>query len=85
MMVDPSPLRRGRLVYGGGDSSTEGEIRIRRGRLVSRREGLSHLRRGRLIYRGGDSYTEGETRLLRGRLGTEEGRQGNKEVRGKET
>jgi hypothetical protein len=46
-------LRRGRLVYGGGDSSTEGE---------------THLRRGRLIHRGGDSSTQGETCLRRGRL-----------------
>jgi hypothetical protein len=41
------------LVYRGGDSSTEGE---------------SCLRRGRLIYGGEDSSTEGETRLQRGRL-----------------
>ena len=28
MMVDPSRPQRGRLVYGGGDSSMEGKIRL---------------------------------------------------------
>ncbi len=41
-------LQRGRLVYGGSDSSIEGETR---------------LRRGRLIYGGGDSSTKGEAHL----------------------
>ncbi len=74
-------IRRGRLIYRGLDSSTEGEIRLQRARLM-------YLRRGRLLYRGGDSsmqeatrlrwgrlvcagrdsYTEGETCLWRGRL-----------------
>jgi hypothetical protein len=41
-------LQRGSLVYGGSDSSIEGETR---------------LRRGRLIYGGGDSSTKGEAHL----------------------
>jgi len=45
---------RGRLVYGGGGSSTEVE---------------THLLRGRLVYGGGGSSTEGETRLQMGRGG----------------
>jgi len=40
------------LIYGGGDSSTEG----------------TRLRRRRLIYGGGDLSMEGETLLRRGRL-----------------
>jgi hypothetical protein len=69
MTVDPSPLRKVRLVYRGGDSSTEGETSLRtegvthlqtEGEICLRTEGVSHLRRGR----------------LRGRLGTEDGRQG---------
>jgi hypothetical protein len=46
-------LQRGRLVYGGSDSSIKGETRLQR--------------RG-LVYRGGDSSTEGKTRLRTGRL-----------------
>jgi hypothetical protein len=42
----------GRLVYGAGDSSTEGETRLRRGDSYTE---------GRLVYRGGDSSTEGES------------------------
>jgi hypothetical protein len=53
MVVDPSRLRRGRLICGGGDSSTEGETR---------------LPRARLSYEGGDFSTEGETRPCRERL-----------------
>jgi hypothetical protein len=63
MMVDPSRLRRGRLVYGRetllfgggessterGDSSTEGVTRLRRRRFVP--NGETHIRRGRLMYR----------------------------------
>jgi hypothetical protein len=37
-------LERGRHVYGGSDSSIEGE---------------THLRIGRLVYGGGDLYKEG--------------------------
>jgi hypothetical protein len=47
-MEGETRLERGRLVYGGGDSSTEGETR---------------LRRGRLVYGGGDSSTKREARL----------------------
>jgi hypothetical protein len=43
-------LWRGRLIYGGGDSSTERETRLQRGRLVCR---------------GGDSPTDGEACLRR--------------------
>jgi hypothetical protein len=46
-------IRRRRLVYGGGNLSTEGEI---------------CLLRGRFIYGGGESSTEGKTRLKRERL-----------------
>jgi hypothetical protein len=45
-------------VYGGGDSSTEGETQLQRGRFVRQQ-------RGRLIFRGGDLYTEGGTHLQR--------------------
>jgi hypothetical protein len=43
-------LRRGRLIYRGGDSSIEGETR---------------LWRGRFIYGKGESSEEGETFLRR--------------------
>jgi hypothetical protein len=62
MVVDPSHLWRGRLVYGGGVSSAEGETRLRRRRLIYR-EGETRLRRGRFVYGGGDSSTERETRV----------------------
>ncbi len=45
----------GRLVYGGGDSSTEGEIRLRRGRLLYGRETRFFFGGGGFIYGGGDS------------------------------
>ncbi len=45
--------QRGRLVYGGSDSSIEGE---------------THLQRRGLVYRGQDLYTEVETCLRRGKL-----------------
>ncbi len=51
-MVDPSHLRRWRLIY-RRDSSTEGE---------------THLRRRRLVYGREDSSIEGESLLWRGRL-----------------
>ncbi len=50
-------LRKGRFVYGGGDSSTEAEI--------PSTEGEIRLRRGRFIYGGGHSSTEGETQVYR--------------------
>jgi hypothetical protein len=53
MMVDPSHLRRWRLIYGGGHSSTEGE---------------THLQRRKLVYEEEDSSMEGESLLWRGRL-----------------
>jgi hypothetical protein len=70
---DETRLLRGRLVYGGGVSSTEG-----RGRHVYRGEGETRLQRGggdssvegrgRLVYRGRDSSAEGQTHIQRGRL-----------------
>ncbi len=70
MMVDPSRLQRGRLVFGGRVSSTEEETHLRRGRLVygggdSSTEGKIHLWRGKLIFGGRDSSTERETHLWR--------------------
>jgi hypothetical protein len=53
-------LRRGRLVYGGGDSSTEGETRLRRGRLILGGGGGG----GRHIYLKKISF-DGGTRLLK--------------------
>jgi hypothetical protein len=44
MMVDPSLLRREILVYGGGESSTQGKIHQQRRSL---------LLNGRLFYGGG--------------------------------
>ncbi len=60
-------LLRGRLVYGGGGSSTEGENRLQRASLFCGgtdlyTEGETCLWRGRLIYGGKDSSTEGEAR-----------------------
>ncbi len=68
MVVDPSRLRRGRLICGGGGSSEEGETHLRRGRLVYRgrdsaTKGEIRLQRGRLVYAGRDSSTEGENPL----------------------
>jgi hypothetical protein len=54
MVVDPSHLRRGRLVYGWGDSFTEGETHLYGGG-DSFTEGEIRLRRGRLVYGEGDS------------------------------
>jgi hypothetical protein len=53
MAVDPSHLRRGRLVYGGGDSST-----VYGG-------GDSFTEGYRFVYGRGDSSTERETRETR--------------------
>jgi hypothetical protein len=57
-------LQRGRLDYGGSDSSIEGETRLQRIGLVYRggdlsTEGKTHLRIGRLVYGGGDLSKEG--------------------------
>jgi hypothetical protein len=41
IVVDPFRLRKERLVYGGGDSSTEGKINLQRGRLFYWREDFS--------------------------------------------
>jgi hypothetical protein len=67
-MEGETRLQRGRLVYRGGDSSTEGETLLQRVRLFcggiySYTEGETSLWRGRLVYGGGDSSTERETRL----------------------
>jgi hypothetical protein len=56
-------LRRGRLVYREGDSSTEGETCLSRWRLVYGWGGLSteevaRLQRARLVYGGRDSYLQ---------------------------
>jgi hypothetical protein len=56
-------LQRGRLVYGGSDSSTAGVTRLKRVKLVHRggdlsTEGKTHLRIGRLVYEGGDLSKE---------------------------
>ncbi len=53
-------LERGRLVWGGGDSSREGETHQQRGE--------TYLQRWKLVYGGGDSSTEGEACLWRGRF-----------------
>jgi hypothetical protein len=53
-MAGGTRLQRARLVYGRGDSSTEG--------------GGAHLQRGRLIHREGDLSMEGEARLRREKL-----------------
>ncbi len=50
------------LVYGGGDSSTEGETRLRRGRLDY--GGVTLLQRARLVNGGEDSSMEGETHVF---------------------
>jgi hypothetical protein len=50
-------LQGGRLVYGGSDSSIEGETRLQRRGLVYL--GQDHLRIGRLVYGGGDLSKEG--------------------------
>jgi hypothetical protein len=56
MMLDQSHLQMGRLIYVGGDSSTEEEKLIYGGEDSSTgggdssAEGETHLRRGRLIY-----------------------------------
>ncbi len=50
-------LQRGRLVYGGSDSSVEGETRLQR--RDSSTEGKTHLRIGSLVYRGVDLSKEG--------------------------
>jgi hypothetical protein len=65
-MEGKTRLRRGRLVFRGGGSSTEGRL-VYRGR-DSFTEGKTSLWRGRLVYGGGDSSAEWETRLRRGRL-----------------
>jgi hypothetical protein len=54
MMVDPSPLRRGRLVSRGGDSSTDGggDSSTDGGGKSSAEE--IHIRKGRLVYEGGN-------------------------------
>ncbi len=71
-------LQRGRLIYGGSDSSIEGETRLQRRGLVYRGQRLFYgqgglstevetcLRRGRLVYGGGGLCTEGKTCLQRG-------------------
>ncbi len=56
-------LRRGRLIYGGGDSSTEGETRLQRGDRST--EGKIRLWRESLFHKGRDSSTKGKTLLLR--------------------
>jgi hypothetical protein len=53
-------LRRGRIVYAGVDSSTDGETRLQRGRLVYGEEDLS--KEGKLIYGVRDSSTENKSR-----------------------
>jgi hypothetical protein len=50
-------LQKGRLVYGGSDSSIEGETCLQRRGLVYR--GQDHLWIGRLVYAGGDLSKEG--------------------------
>jgi hypothetical protein len=67
MMVDPSRLQRGRLIYEEGDLSTERETRLRRGRLVYG-GGETLLGTGRLFYGRGDFSTKGETLLRMGIL-----------------
>jgi hypothetical protein len=59
-------LERERLVYGGGDSSTEEKTCLWRGDSSTEEE--THLRRRRLVYGGEDSSMEGESLLWRGRL-----------------
>jgi hypothetical protein len=76
-------LHRGRLVYGGSDSSTEEETRLQKARLIfilstkgrdlttredSSTEGEARIQRARLFCGGTDLYTEGETSLWRRRL-----------------
>jgi hypothetical protein len=50
-------FKRGRLVYGGSDSSIDGENCLQSRGLAT--EGTTHLRIGRLVYVGGDFSKEG--------------------------
>jgi hypothetical protein len=61
-------LRRGRLVYGGVDSSMVGEACVKRGGLCT--DGRLVYKGARLVYRGIDSSTEGggSSHIQRGRL-----------------
>jgi hypothetical protein len=65
-------IRKNRLVYGMGGSSTEGETRLQLQRARLFCGGTDSYTEGEgettVIYGGGDSSTEGETRLRRGRL-----------------
>ncbi len=57
-----------KLIYRGGDSSTEGKSLLRRDGLVYKggdtsMKGETRLQKGRLIYGGGDSSTKEEAHL----------------------
>jgi hypothetical protein len=56
MMVNLSRLRSGRLVYGGGDSSTEGGLIYGVEDLSTLYRGETRLWRGRFVFGGGNSF-----------------------------